>query len=132
MLGTREPERYGKETLAEIEARCIAHAKALNIVLTCRQSNQEGDLVDWIQAAQSEADGLIINAGAYTHTSVAIHDALRAITIPIIEVHLTNIYQREPFRHHSYISPVARAVLCGFGSQGYLLALDALKSWGNA
>lgn len=129
LLGTREPGMYGPQTLAEIEQACVARAKALGLVLQFRQSNHEGELVDWVQAAADEADGLIINAGAYTHTSVAIHDALRTLQTPIIEVHLSNIYQREPFRHHSYISPVARGVLCGFGAAGYVMALDAMAGW---
>lgn len=120
---------YGPQTLAEIEQACVARAEALGLVLQFRQSNHEGELVDWIQAAAEEADGLIINAGAYTHTSVAIHDALRTLQTPIIEVHLSNIYQREPFRHHSYISPVARGVLCGFGAAGYGMALEAMAGW---
>ena len=99
---------------------------ALDLALDFRQSNHEGQLVDWIQEARESADGIIINAGAYTHTSIAILDALRACELPIIEVHLSNIFAREPYRHHSYISSVARGVICGFGAQSYILALDAI------
>jgi 3-dehydroquinate dehydratase-2 len=126
MLGLREPDVYGKETLASLEQRCQRRATELGLVISFRQSNVEGELVSWIQEARSAASGLILNAAAYTHTSVAIHDALKAAQLPIIEVHLTNIYKREPFRHHSYVSPVADGVLCGFGGRGYELAIDAL------
>lgn len=126
MLGLREPDVYGHETLAGLEARCQAKAKALGLDISFRQSNLEGEIVTWIQEARNAASGLILNAGAYTHTSVAIHDALRIAQLPLIEVHLSNIYKREPFRHHSYISSVADGVLCGFGGFGYELALDAI------
>ena len=126
MLGLREPDVYGRETLAGLEERCQAKARKLGIDISFRQSNIEGELVSWIQEARSAASGLILNAAAYTHTSIAIHDALKVAQLPIIEVHLTNIYKREPFRHHSYVSPVADGVLCGFGPEGYELALDAL------
>ncbi|MFZ5676648.1 MAG: type II 3-dehydroquinate dehydratase [Pseudomonadota bacterium] len=126
MLGLREPDVYGHETLAGLEERCRTKARALGLEISCRQSNLEGEIVTWIQAARSEASGIILNAGAYTHTSVAIHDALRIAELPLIEVHLSNIYKREPFRHHSYISAVANGVLCGFGGHGYELALDAI------
>ncbi len=126
MLGLREPDVYGQETLAGLEERCSAKAQKLGLDLSFRQSNIEGELVSWIQDARTAASGLILNAAAYTHTSIAIHDALKMAQIPVIEVHLTNIYKREPFRHHSYVSPVADGVLCGFGGQGYELALDAL------
>jgi 3-dehydroquinate dehydratase-2 len=126
MLGLREPAVYGDETLVGLEERCRTRAHKLGIDISFRQSNIEGELVSWIQEARSAASGLILNAAAYTHTSIAIHDALKVAQIPIIEVHLTNIYKREPFRHHSYVSPVADGVLCGFGGQGYELALDAL------
>lgn len=126
MLGTREPEIYGKTTLADIEKICTEAAKGLGFTITFKQSNHEGDLVDWIQEAGKSAAGLIINAGGYTHTSVAIHDALKTVTVPIIEVHLSNIYQRESFRHHSYISPMAKAVICGLGSKGYIVALETM------
>jgi 3-dehydroquinate dehydratase-2 len=126
MLGLREPDVYGRETLAGLEERCQAKARTLGVDISFRQSNIEGELVSWIQEARSAASGLILNAAAYTHTSIAIHDALKAAQLPIIEVHLTNIYKREPFRHHSYVSPVADGVLCGFGGQGYELAIDAI------
>jgi 3-dehydroquinate dehydratase-2 len=126
MLGLREPDVYGHETLAGLEERCRTKAKGLGLDISFRQSNLEGEIVTWIQDARSTASGLILNAGAYTHTSVAIHDALRIAELPLIEVHLTNIYKREPFRHHSYVSAVANGVLCGFGGHGYELALDAI------
>ncbi|MBK1866130.1 type II 3-dehydroquinate dehydratase [Taklimakanibacter albus] len=126
MLGLREPDVYGHETLAGLEERCRTKAKALGLDISFRQSNLEGEIVTWIQEARSAASGLVLNAGAYTHTSVAIHDALRIAELPLIEVHLTNIYKREPFRHHSYVSSVANGVLCGFGGHGYELALDAI------
>ena len=125
MLGTREPEIYGSETLADIERNMITHAKTLGYKIDFRQSNSEGELVDWIQQARGTTSALLLNAGAYTHTSVAIMDALQTIDIPIIEVHLSNIFQREKFRHHSYISPVATGVICGFGGKSYILALEA-------
>lgn len=125
-LGTREPEIYGKETLAQIEKNCTAHAKKLGMALTCVQSNHEGGIIETIQKARTEAHGVIINPGAFTHTSVAIMDALLLLTCPIIEVHLSNIHAREEFRHHSYVSKVARGVICGLGAHGYLLALDAM------
>lgn len=126
MLGIREPSVYGTETLEDIEIACQERAEMLGLGLEFRQSNLEGELVTWIQQARSEHDGIIINAGAYTHTSIAILDALTLAELPVVEVHLSNIFRREAFRHHSYISPVAKGVLCGFGSHGYLLALDAI------
>ena len=126
LLGTREPEIYGATTLAEIEAMVRARASALGFEIVFRQSNHEGVLVDWIQEARGAAAGLIVNAGAYTHTSVALRDALSALDIPIVEVHLSNLFRREEFRHHSHISPVAMGLICGFGAHGYRLALDAL------
>ena len=126
LLGVREPKTYGSETLADIEEACLERAAGLDLAVDFRQSNHEGQLVDWIQEARESADGIIINAGAYTHTSIAILDALRACELPIIEVHLSNIFAREPYRHHSYISSVARGVICGFGAQSYILALDAI------
>jgi 3-dehydroquinate dehydratase II len=126
LLGVREPKTYGSETLADIEEACLERAAALDLALDFRQSNHEGQLVDWIQEARESADGIIINAGAFTHTSIAILDALRACELPIVEVHLSNIFAREPYRHHSYISAVARGVICGFGAQSYILALDAI------
>jgi 3-dehydroquinate dehydratase-2 len=126
MLGKRQPEIYGRETLADIEVACRSEAKGLDLTLDFFQSNHEGALVDRIQQAREANSGIIINAGAYTHTSVALLDALNAAEKPVIEVHLSNIYKREEFRHHSFISPVAVGVICGFGSQGYLLALRAM------
>ncbi|HLN25288.1 MAG TPA: type II 3-dehydroquinate dehydratase [Patescibacteria group bacterium] len=127
MLGTRQPEIYGRETLADIEAECRRHADALGLSLDFRQSNHEGVLIDLIQQARGRCSGIIINAGAYTHTSIAILDALLTAELPVVEVHLSNIHQREPFRQHSYVSKAARGMICGFGSHGYLLALDAIK-----
>ncbi len=126
MLGIREPQTYGSQTLADIEAATIAEGTRLGLVVECRQSNHEGELVTWIQQALGSADAIVINAGAYSHTSLAIHDALRAVALPVIEVHLSNIYAREAFRHHSHISAVARGVICGLGATGYRLALHAL------
>ncbi|MCR6632387.1 MAG: type II 3-dehydroquinate dehydratase [Magnetospirillum sp.] len=126
LLGKRQPEVYGHETLADIEAACIAHAAALGLEVEFRQSNHEGDLVDWIQGARGRAAGIIVNAGAYTHTSVAILDALLSAEVTCVEVHLSNIHQREEFRHHSFVSKAAKGMICGFGSHGYILALDAL------
>lgn len=126
MLGTRQPEVYGRETLADIEAACRRHGKSLGLAVDCRQSNSEGELVTWIQEARESHAGIIINPGAYSHTSIAIMDAFLAVGLPLIEVHLSNIHRREAFRHSSYVSKVADAVICGLGSQGYLMALDAM------
>jgi 3-dehydroquinate dehydratase-2 len=126
MLGLREPETYGADTLGDVEKMCMSEGKKLGLKVTCRQSNHEGELVTWIQEARGKFDGLIINPGAYSHTSIAIHDALRILDIPIIEVHLTNIHARERFRHHSYVSPVATGVVLGLGAVGYKLALTAM------
>jgi len=126
MLGTREPEIYGTQTLADIEAMVTERAESLGLTVDFRQSNLEGELVTWIQDARVASQAIIINAGAFTHTSVAILDALQAFKGPIVEVHLSNIFKREAFRHHSYISGVALGVICGFGAHGYLLALDAV------
>ena len=125
MLGRRQPDVYGKETLSDIEEHCCRHGQTLGLDVDCSQSNSEGQLVDWIQAAREGRDGIIINPGAYSHTSVAIMDALLAAELPVIEVHLSNIHQREPFRHHTYVSQVAVGVICGLGGDGYLYALDA-------
>ncbi len=127
MLGVRQPEIYGSDTLADIEQRCHAHAKKYEFDIDFRQSNIEGELVTWIQEERTRCQGVIINAAAFTHTSVAILDALSLLDVPVIEVHLSNIFAREEFRHHSYVSPVAAGVICGFGWRGYTLALDALK-----
>ncbi len=126
MLGVREPTIYGKDTLADVEALCKKTAKSLGVAVDFRQSNHEGELVTWIQEARGKMAGIVINAGAYTHTSVALQDALALSELPVIEVHISNVYKREPFRHKSYISAVARGVLCGFGVHGYALALDGL------
>ena len=126
MLGTREPQTYGSQTLADIEALAKAEGDKLGLTVTCRQSNIEGELVTWIQQALGTQDAIVINPGAYSHTSIAIHDAIRAVALPVVEVHLSNIYTREAFRHHSYVSPVALGVICGLGATGYRLALHAL------
>ena len=128
LLGTREPEIYGADTLAMVEEKCTAKAKALGLTIDFRQTNIEGELVNWIHEARLKAQGIIINAGAYTHTSVALHDALKGVGLPAIEVHLSNVYKRESFRHHSYISPAAHGVICGFGPHSYELALDGISS----
>lgn len=126
MLGLREPEIYGSQTLDDIEALCQERAEQLGLTIDFRQSNHEGELVTWIQQARNDYDGIVINAAAYTHTSVAILDALTTAELPVIEVHLSNIFKREAFRHHSFISPIARGVICGLGATGYVLALDAM------
>lgn len=126
LLGSREPEIYGAATLEDINALMNKSAAARGWEIDFRQSNSEGTLVDWIQWARDNADAVIINAAGYTHTSVAILDALRAVDKPIVEVHLSNLFQREAFRRHSYITPVALGLICGFGARGYVLALDAL------
>ena len=128
LLGVREPATYGYDTLADVEQRCLARAQALDLSIEFRQTNHEGQMVDWIHEAREAADGIIINAGALTHTSVAVLDALNAADVPIIEVHLSNIFRRESFRHHSYVSLAARGGIFGLGPQGYELALEALAS----
>jgi 3-dehydroquinate dehydratase II len=128
LLGTREPDIYGAETLAGIEKKCALKAKVLNMDIVFRQTNVEGELVNWIHEARDKAFGIIINAGAYTHSSIALHDALKAVALPAVEVHLSNVYKRESFRHHSYISPAAHGVICGFGAMSYELALEGLSS----
>ena len=128
LLGVRDPSVYGHDTLADIEERCLARAAALDLQIDFRQTNHEGQLVDWVQEARESAEGIILNAGALTHTSVAVLDALSAAGVPIIEVHLSNIFRRESFRHHSYVSLVANGVICGLGAQGYELALEAIAS----
>jgi 3-dehydroquinate dehydratase-2 len=125
LLGTREPEIYGRETLADLEKRARTRAAGHGLELVFRQSNHEGELVTWIQEARTEAAALILNAGAYTHTSVAILDALKVLSIPSIELHLSNIHRRESFRNHSYVSFGVTAVIAGFGPRGYELAVDA-------
>ena len=129
LLGEREKEKYGNITLKDIENSCKEFAKKNNIDLSLFQSNVEGELVGEIQKARKEHNGLIINAGGYTHTSVAIHDALKILKIPIIELHITNIYNREEFRHKSLISKLASGILCGFGTDGYIMALQAMKNY---
>ncbi len=126
LLGTREPEVYGRETLEDIAEACVRKGDELGLDLDFRQSNHEGELVSWIQQGANTASGIVINAAAYTHTSVAILDALKASQLPVVEVHLSNIFRRERFRHHSYVSLAATGVICGFGSQGYLFALEAI------
>ena len=128
LLGSREPDVYGHTTLKDVENLTNEAAASKGLAIRFLQSNEEGALVNWVQEAKSKASGLIINAAAYTHTSVAIMDALIAAEIPIIEVHLSNIYKREDFRHHSYISKTANGVICGFGAHGYVLAVDAMAN----
>lgn len=126
LLGTRQPEIYGSTTLADVEQLCRNHGAGHGFDVTCAQSNHEGALVDAIHAAKGVHDGIVLNAGAYTHTSIALHDAILGTELPVIELHLSNIHARENFRHHSYIAPVAIGMICGFGVAGYALALDAL------
>jgi 3-dehydroquinate dehydratase-2 len=128
LLGRREPAIYGHTTLADIEAMCVAEGERLGLTVTCRQSNSEGQLVSWVQEVQGRFAGLILNAGAYSHTSIALLDAARLLDQPLIEVHLSNIYQRESFRQHSYVSLAANGVLCGFGAKGYAMALQAMAA----
>ena len=129
LLGEREKSQYGSFTLKEIEKICTEFAIKNDLKLTFFQSNIEGELIEKIQTSRNNDDGLIINAGGYTHTSVAIHDALKILKIPIIELHITNIYNREDFRHKSLISKVAKGVICGFGANGYIMALNAMKEY---
>ncbi len=126
MLGIREPAIYGRDTLADIGKMCTQRAKELGFTLDFRQSNLEGELVTWIQEARDGASGIIINPGAYGHTSIALLDALQVAEKPAIEVHLSNIHRREAFRHHTYTSQAAIGVICGFGARGYVLALEAM------
>ena len=126
LLGLREPGLYGVQTLAGIEAALVARASALGAQLDCFQSNHEGALVDRIHAARGEVDGILINAGAYTHTSIALRDALLAVATPFVELHLSNVHAREPFRHHSHLADKAVGVICGFGAASYPLALEGL------
>ena len=128
LLGTRQPEVYGKTTLADVEALCREKAKTLGFDVAFEQSNHEGALIDLIHAAKGKHAGIVLNAGAYTHTSIALMDAIASVELPVVEVHLSNIHAREEFRHRSYIAPVALGQICGFGAQGYLMALDALKA----
>ena len=128
LLGTREPEKYGRTTLAEIESHVRQRATALKAEIEFRQSNLEGELVDWIQQAKGKFDWIILNAAAYTHTSIALRDAIAAIQVPTIEIHLSNVHAREEFRHKSLIAPVCRGQITGFGANSYLLALEAAVS----
>jgi 3-dehydroquinate dehydratase II len=129
LLGKREPKTYGRATLRDVERLCREAARRHEFVLKFRQSNHEGEIVDLIhEAAADNAAGIIINAGGYTHTSVAIRDAIAAVEVPVVEVHISNIFARESFRHHSHIAPVAKASLCGFGVGGYALAIDGLAA----
>jgi 3-dehydroquinate dehydratase-2 len=128
LLGEREPAVYGKGTLADLEKLTQEAATQADAKLIFRQSNHEGELVDWIQESRRQAGGLILNAGGYTHTSVAIHDALRVLTIPVVEVHLSNPGNREEFRHNSLVSPAASGIIAGFGPLGYRLAIQAVAA----
>lgn len=131
LLGTREPAVYGRETLADVEKLCADECARHGLAADCRQSNHEGQLVDWIHEAGRDLAagsllGVVFNAGAYTHTSIALHDAIKGAAVPVIELHISNVHAREPFRHHSYLSPAARAVMAGFGVAGYPLAIAGL------
>ena len=128
MLGTRQPEVYGATTLADIQEMCEAKAAALGFEVVCVQSNHEGALIDALHDARGVYAGVVLNAGAYTHTSIALMDAISSVELPVIELHLSNIHAREPFRHRSYIAPVAVGMICGFGADGYPLAIEALVS----
>ena len=131
LLGEREKSQYGTATLKDIENKCEEFGKKNDIKISFFQSNIEGEMVEKIQNARNSQEGLIINAGGYTHTSVAIHDALKILKIPIIELHISNIYNREDFRHKSLISKVAKGIICGFGEKGYIMALEAMKKFLN-
>ena len=131
LLGTREPEIYGRATLADIEQACAARAAQLGRQIVFRQSNIEGELVDWLHEARDKASAVVLNAGAYTHTSVALHDAIKAIAIPVIETHLSNPAAREDFRHVSLVGRAARGVIAGFGATSYLLAIEAAALLAN-
>ena len=126
MLGVRETAIYGSDTLADIEKMCVRRAKALGLAIDFRQTNTEGELVTWTQQARTDAAGIIINPGAYGHTSIALLDALRMTGKPVIELHLSNIHRREAFRHHTYTSQAATGIICGFGAHGYVLAVEAM------
>ena len=136
LLGTREPHIYGTTSLDDVRVACEARARALGRTVVFKQSNHEGELVDWVhEASRGHADGelvgVVFNAGAYTHTSVALHDAVKAVAVPVIEVHLSNVHAREPFRHHSYLSPVAAGIVVGFGVDSYVLAIEGLARRAN-
>ena len=131
LLGTREPAVYGGRTLKDAEALCRAEGEKLGVIVECRQSNSEGDLVTWLQEAGRAYDagsliGVVLNAGAYSHTSIALLDAIKSTALPVVEVHVSNVHARESFRHHSFISPVARGIIIGFGIHGYVMAVNAL------
>ena len=131
LLGTREPSVYGTDTLADVEKLCAAECARQGFALDFRQSNHEGQLIDWIHEAGREfaagrLAGVVFNAGAFTHTSIALHDAVKGAGVPVIELHISNVHSREPFRHHSWLSPAARAVMAGFGVRGYALAIAGL------
>ena len=131
LLGTREPAQYGHETLADVERMCQEAGENLGIAVECRQSNHEGFLIDWIHEAGREVAagtmlGVVMNPGAYTHTSIALHDAIKGASVPLIELHISNVHAREEFRHRSYISPAARGIIVGLGVKGYPLAIEAL------
>ncbi|CDN91058.1 MULTISPECIES: type II 3-dehydroquinate dehydratase [Agrobacterium] len=128
MLGKREPGIYGGKTLKDIENDCLQAGADLGFAVEFRQSNHEGVLVDWLHEAGERAVGVVINPGAYSHTSIALHDAIRAISTPVVEVHISNIHAREEFRHKSMVSPAAKGMVCGFGPYGYIMALHALKN----
>lgn len=128
LLGLRQPQVYGKATLADVEALCREAAGRLGLAIDFRQSNHEGVLIDWIHEARGTHHGIVLNAGAFTHTSVAIMDAIASVELPVAEVHLSNIHRREEFRHLSYVSKVALGMICGFGPHGYVLAIEALAA----
>jgi 3-dehydroquinate dehydratase II len=129
LLGTREPQIYGKSTLKDVEKLCREAATAHGFTIVFRQSNSEGDIVDWIQeAGAKKAAGVVLNPAGLTHTSVSVHDAIKAVNVPVVETHITNIHAREPWRRHSYVSFVAKAIVCGFGIQGYALAIDGIAA----
>ena len=126
LLGTRQPEVYGSTTLGDIEAMCVGHVSGTKNRITFEQSNHEGTLIDLIHSALGTHDGIVINAGAYTHTSIALMDAFKSVALPMIELHLSNVHARETFRHKSYLAPVALGLICGFGAHGYVLAIHAM------
>lgn len=129
LLGTREPQIYGRSTLKDVEKLCRKTAEGHGLAVEFRQSNHEGEIVDWIQeAGAAKAAGIVLNPAGLTHTSVAVHDAIKAVDVPVIETHISNIHAREPWRRHSYVSFVAKAIVCGFGIQGYALAIDGIAA----
>lgn len=129
MLGLREPEVYGSETLADVEQTCREYGEGLGLVIEFQQTNHEGQMIEWIHHARRRIAGIVINPGAWTHTSAAIHDALIAAEVPVIEVHISNVHRREDFRHFSYVSRVAKGVLAGFGTDGYRMAIQHYASY---